>query len=141
LKPNLSELLDSEEKVREWQRKINNIELWDMRYLKNIIAEFSQYYYKVRHNETNLGMFNDKLPYPINFIINEKYIAYLERANVIDTLGLRISYLRNGSMINALISKSKRKLRSNSWPLGFALPMGKGTWKAKEKKVLQEKKL
>ena len=23
------------EKSREWQRKINNIELWDMRYLKN----------------------------------------------------------------------------------------------------------
>jgi len=27
--------LDSEEKAREWQRKINNIELWNMRYLKN----------------------------------------------------------------------------------------------------------
>ena len=25
--------IDSEEKAREWQRKINNIELWDMRYL------------------------------------------------------------------------------------------------------------
>ena len=36
--------LDSEEKVREWRRKINNIELWDMKYLKNSIAEFSQYY-------------------------------------------------------------------------------------------------
>ena len=33
--------LDSEEKAREWQRKINNIELWDMRYLENYIAEFS----------------------------------------------------------------------------------------------------
>ena len=33
--------LDSEEKAREWQRKINNIELWDMRYLENYIAKFS----------------------------------------------------------------------------------------------------
>ena len=34
-------ILNSEEKVREWQREINNIELWNMRYLKNCIAEFS----------------------------------------------------------------------------------------------------
>ena len=67
--------VDSEEKAREWQRKINNIELWDMRYLENYIAEFSQYYYKIRHNETNLGMFYDKLSYPINSIINEKYMV------------------------------------------------------------------
>ena len=33
--------LDSEENIREWQRKINNIRLWDMRYLKNYIDEFS----------------------------------------------------------------------------------------------------
>ena len=62
-----------------------------MRYLKNYIAEVSQYYYKIGHNETNLGMFYDKLPYPTNFIINEKHIAYLERVDVIDTLGSRIS--------------------------------------------------
>ena len=49
-----------------------------MRYLKNYITKFSQYYYKIGHNETNLGMFYDKLLYPINFIINEKYIAWLE---------------------------------------------------------------
>ena len=48
--------LDSEEKAREQQRKINNIELWDMRYLGNYIAEFSQYYYKIGHNETNFGI-------------------------------------------------------------------------------------
>ena len=33
--------IDSEEKAREWQRKINNIELCDMRYLKTYIPEFS----------------------------------------------------------------------------------------------------
>jgi len=36
----------------------------------------------------------DKLPFPINFIINEKYMTWLEKAYVIDTLGTRISYLR-----------------------------------------------
>ena len=65
-----------------------------MRYLTNCITEFSQHYYKIGHNETNLGMFYGKLPYPINSIINEKYIAWLERAEVSDTLGSRISYLR-----------------------------------------------
>ena len=52
--------LHSEEKAREWQRKINNIELWDMRYLENYIIEFSQYYYKIKQNETNLRIFYDK---------------------------------------------------------------------------------
>ena len=70
--------IDFEDKAREWQRKINNIKLCDMRYLKNYIAEFSQYYYKSGHNEINLGMFYDKLPYPINSIINEKYMAWFE---------------------------------------------------------------
>ena len=65
-----------------------------MRYLENYITEFSQYYYKIGHNETNLGMFYDKLSYPINSIINEKYMAWLERIDVIDTLSSRISYLR-----------------------------------------------
>ena len=48
-----------------------------MRYLKNYIAEFSQYYCKIGHNETNLGMFYDELSYPINFIINEKIHYYM----------------------------------------------------------------
>jgi len=65
-----------------------------LRYLKNYIAEFSQYYYQIGHNETNISMFYDKFSYPINFISNEKYIAYLERANVIDILGSSVSYLR-----------------------------------------------
>ena len=65
-----------------------------MRYLENYIAEFRQYYYKIRHNETNLCMFYNKLPHPINSTINERYIALLERANVIDTLSSRISYLK-----------------------------------------------
>ena len=60
----------------------------------NYIAEFSQYCYKIGHNEINLGVFYDKLSYPINSIINEKHIAWLERADVIDILGSRISYLR-----------------------------------------------
>jgi len=86
--------LDYEEKARKRQRKINNLEIWDLRYLENCIGKFSQYYYKIGHNETNLGMFYDKLPYPISSIINEKYIAWLEHANAIDAHGSRISYLR-----------------------------------------------
>jgi len=38
-------------------------------------------------------MFYDKLPYPINSIANEKYIVWVEKMNVIDTLRTRISYL------------------------------------------------
>jgi len=59
-------------------------------------------------------MFYDKLSDPINSIINEKYIAWLEQADVIDTLGSIISFLRKWVMIKVLISKRKRKLRNNS---------------------------
>jgi len=45
-------------------------------------------------NETILGMFYDKLPYPINSIINEKYITWLEKVDVIDALETRILNLR-----------------------------------------------
>ena len=86
--------VNSEEKTRECQRKINNTEIWDMRYLKNYSTEFSKSYYKIGHNDTNLGIFYDKLPYPINLTISEKYVVWLEKADVIDTLGIRISCLR-----------------------------------------------
>jgi len=86
--------LDSKETARGCQRKINNIELWHIRYMKNYITKFIQYYYKIGYNKTNFGMFYDKLPCLINFIINEKYIAWLEKVNAIDTIDLRISYLR-----------------------------------------------
>jgi len=33
--------LESEEQASKWQRKINDIQLWDMRYLQKCIAEFS----------------------------------------------------------------------------------------------------
>ena len=62
--------------------------------METYIIEFSQYNYKIGHNETNLGIFYDKFLYPINSIINEKYITWLDRVDVIDTLGSRLSYLR-----------------------------------------------
>ena len=49
--------IDYEETVREWQGKINDIGFWDMRCLENCITEFSQYHYKIGHNETNLDRF------------------------------------------------------------------------------------
>jgi len=70
------------------------MKLWDIRYVKILISKLSQYYYKIWYNETNLSMLYDKLSYPINSIINENYIAWLERVDVVDTFGLRISYLK-----------------------------------------------
>ena len=66
-----------------------------MRYLKNYIAEFSKYYYKIGHSETNLGTFYDKLSCPINSIINEKYIVWLKRVDVIDTFGSRYLWFKS----------------------------------------------
>ena len=89
-----------------------------MRYLENFIAEFSQYYYKIRHNGINLGMFYDKLSYPINSIINEKYITRLEKADVFDTRGTRISYLRkwvNGQYLDLQKQKKMKKQFLTCW--------------------------
>ena len=82
-----------------------------MRYLKNYIAEFSQCYYKIGYNETNLGMFYDKLPYPINSIINEKYVAWFERTDIVDTLGLRIFYLQKWVHEQCLCPQKQKKIK------------------------------
>ena len=55
--------------------------------LENYTAKFSQYYYKIGHSEINLSMFYNKLLYPINSIINKRYVAWLEKVDAIDTLG------------------------------------------------------
>ena len=49
----------------------------------------------------------DKLHYPINNIINEKYMAWLEKAYAFETLSTRISYLRVND--KCLDLKKKRK--------------------------------
>ena len=56
-------------------------------------------------------MFYDKLPYPINFIINEKYMAWLEKADVCDTLGTRISYLRKWINYQCLDLQKQKKMK------------------------------
>ena len=61
-----------------------------MRYLENYITEFNQYSYKIGYEESNLSIPYGKLPYQINFIINEKYFTLLEKA----IFSTRISYLR-----------------------------------------------
>ena len=60
--------------------------------------------------KTNLGMLYDKLSYAINFIINEKYIERLGKANVIDTLGSRISYLRKWVNDQCLDMQKQKKI-------------------------------
>ena len=95
-----------------------------MRFLENYIAEFSQYYYKIGHNHINLSMFYDKLPYPINSIINEKYMTWFEKACVFDTLRTRISYLTKWVNDQCLDLQKQNKMKkqylacwdtSNQW--------------------------
>jgi len=71
-----------------------------MRFLENYIAEFSQYYYKIGHNDI-----------PINSIINEKYMAWLEKADVFDTLDTRISYLRKWVNDQCLDLQKQKKMK------------------------------
>jgi len=125
--------IDSEENPWEWQGKINNIELWDMRHLENYIAEFSQYYYKIGHNETNLSMFYDKLPCPINSIITEKYMVWFKWTDVVHTLGSKFSYLQKWVNEQYLDLQKQRKLRSSSWLAGIHLTNGGKNIRKEEK--------
>jgi len=83
-----------------------------MRFLKNYIVEFSQYYYKIGHNDINLGMFYDKLPYPINSIINKKNMTWLEITYFFDTFGTRISYLRKLVNDQCLHLQKQKKMKN-----------------------------
>ena len=79
--------------------------------MKSYIIEFSQHYYKIGHSETNLGMSYDKLLYPINSIINKKYITRLEKVHVIDILRTRISYLEKWVDNHWLDLRKQKKMK------------------------------
>ena len=55
-------------------------------------------------------MFYDKLSYPMNSIINQKYMASLERTDV-DTLDSRISYLRKWVNEQCLDLQKQKKIK------------------------------
>ncbi|XP_021728284.1 uncharacterized protein LOC110695343 [Chenopodium quinoa] len=85
---------DLNEKRMEYQRKLSNLSICNMKYVENYIMEFETYYYKIGENETNLGMFYDKLPSPLNEEISEKYQEWKEKYIARDALGNRIASLR-----------------------------------------------
>ena len=85
---------DKDKKLIEWQRKLNTLEICNMRFLENYLSEFEQYYYKVGENAINLQMLFDKLPKPINEEISEGYQEWIEKYNSRDTLGNRLRFIR-----------------------------------------------
>ncbi|XP_021771316.1 uncharacterized protein LOC110735431 [Chenopodium quinoa] len=85
---------DPNEKRMEYQRKLSNLSICNMKYVDDYIMEFETYYYKIGENETNLGMFYDKLLSPLNEEISEKYQEWRERFLARDSLGNRIDFLR-----------------------------------------------
>ncbi|XP_056694878.1 uncharacterized protein [Spinacia oleracea] len=87
---------DPDEKRIECQRNLSNLSVCNMKYIESYIMEFEQYYYKIGENETNLGMFYDKLPNHINGEISEKYQEWVDKHGHRDALGKRIAFLENG---------------------------------------------
>ncbi|XP_021733293.1 uncharacterized protein LOC110700113 [Chenopodium quinoa] len=85
---------DPNEKQMEYQRKLSNLSICNMKYVDDYIMEFETYYYKIGENETNLGMFYDKLPSPLNEEISEKYQEWREKFLARDALGNIIAFLR-----------------------------------------------
>ncbi|XP_021746677.1 uncharacterized protein LOC110712520 [Chenopodium quinoa] len=85
---------DPNEKRMEYKRKLSNLSICNIKYVDDYIMEFETYYYKIGENETNLGMFYDKLPSPLNEEISEKYQEWRERFLARDALGNIIAFLR-----------------------------------------------
>ncbi|XP_056695731.1 uncharacterized protein [Spinacia oleracea] len=85
---------DLGEKMMECQRNLSNLSVCNIKYIESYIMEFEQYYYKIGENKTNLGMFYDKLPNPINEEINEKYQELVDKHGHRDALGRMIEFLR-----------------------------------------------
>jgi len=87
-------------------------------------------------------MFYDKLPYRTNFIINEKYMAWLEKADVIDTLGTRISYTRkwvNNQCLHLHKQKKMKKKFLTCWDTPHQ--WGKEPDKRRKEKFLRKRAL
>ncbi|KAL2902531.1 ORF 1: putative Polyprotein CP [Bienertia sinuspersici] len=82
------------EKILEYQRKLSNITICNLKFVESYIMGFKMYYYKIGENETNLEMFFHKLPSPIYEEIIEKYQEWKEKYGTGDSLGKRISFLR-----------------------------------------------
>ncbi|XP_021727438.1 uncharacterized protein LOC110694576 [Chenopodium quinoa] len=85
---------DPNEKRMEYQRKLSNLSICNMKYVDNYIMEFETYYYKICENETNLGMFYDKLPSSLNEEISENYQEWRNKFLARDALVNRIAFLK-----------------------------------------------
>ena len=101
----IGEKEDEDKEALKWQRTLNNLEICNMKYVDNYITEFEKYYYKIGENSTNLQMFFDKLPAPINEQISEEYRELIKNGDK-DTLGNKISYVRK------CVEKKCRDVRS-----------------------------
>ncbi|XP_021722592.1 uncharacterized protein LOC110690074 [Chenopodium quinoa] len=77
---------DPNEKRMKYQKKLSNLSICNMKYVDNYFMEFETYYYKIGENETNLGMFYNKLPSPLNEEISEKYQEWKEKFLARDAL-------------------------------------------------------
>ena len=101
----IGEKEDEDKEALKWQRTLNNLEICNMKYVDNYITEFEKCYYKIGENNTNLQMFFDKLPAPINEQISEEYRELIKNGDK-DTLGNKISYVRK------CVEKKCRDVRS-----------------------------
>lgn len=86
-------------------------------------------------------MFYDKLSYRIYFIINEKYIAQLEKADAIDTIGARISYLIKWVNDRRLDLQKQKKIKKQFLLVGILLTNGKRNLKGLKKRKFYKKKI
>jgi len=95
--------------------RIMNLSICNPCYIENYICEFSQLYYDLnkdtRENQKVVELFYQKLPMSMSQIIQNEFNSAVSSGTVKNTLGARISILRNWMQEQCLKKQSKRDAR------------------------------
>ena len=87
-----------------------------------------------------MGTFYDELPYPINPIINEKFFTCLQKVDVLDTLGTRVSYFKKWINDQCLNLQKQHKMKKSYLPCWDTLHQWGNELKKRTKRKFYKKK-
>ncbi|XP_048229564.1 uncharacterized protein LOC125370031 [Ricinus communis] len=86
----ISDSTESANKILEEAKwKLNNIQLCDLCYFHEFVCQYEKYYYSLNSSDYDayIELFINKIPYPVNVIIKEKYQAGIRENSTPKTLG------------------------------------------------------
>jgi len=99
------------EKQRKAEIHLTNIQICDMCLVKNYICEYRKYYYQLSDDlkPVYLRLFINKLPYPVNKIIMDKFNENCANGSCEDTLGGAIDTVRQEILSRCLVRNTNKQ--------------------------------